>query len=107
MEKLGDAFENDLKAIKILEKAYPDKRNLDLADAYSDIADAYLGLENIDETQKYLNHAFKILDSMIKKTSEYYYLPCSTLASLLEALQDYENAEHMYLHTAQLMVDLF
>ncbi len=73
------------------------------ADAYSDIAYAYLGLEDVDETQKYLNYAFEILDNMVKETSEHYYLPCSTLASLLEALQDYENAEHMYLHTARLM----
>lgn len=104
MGKLSDAVENDLKAIKILEKAYPDKRNLDLADAYSDIADAYLGLENVDETQKYLNYAFEILDDMVKETSEHYYLPCSTLASLLEALRDYKNAENMYLHTVNLML---
>lgn len=104
MEKLSDAIENDLKAIKILEKAYPDKRNLDLATAYSDIADAYLGLEDIDETQKYLNYAFEILDNMVEETSEYYYLPCSTLASLLEAFQDYENAGNMYLHTVNIML---
>ena len=46
------AIEYDLKAIKILESAYPDKRNLDLANTYSDIADAYFVSEDYKKNRR-------------------------------------------------------
>lgn len=91
-------------ALRIYESAYPDKKNLDLAQTHSDMADAYLQLGDADKTMEHLNEAFAIYDCLLPEDARQYLMPCSTLANLLVAMQDYERAEEQYSHVIWLML---
>lgn len=92
-------------ALHIYEVAYPNHMNLDLAQTHSDLADAYLCLGNIEMVEKHLNEAFAVYDNLLPENARQYLQPCSTLANLLVAVGDYENAETQYSHIIWLMLE--
>lgn len=92
-------------ALRIYEAAYTDHMNLDLAQTHSDLADAYLRLGNIEMVEKHLNEAFAVYDNLLPENAHQYLQPCSTLANLLVAIGDYENAETQYSHVIWLMLE--
>lgn len=92
-------------ALKIYEKAYPDHLNLDLAQTYADLADANLRLGNTERVMEYLSEAFSIYERMIPENSFQYITPYCTLANLLVALEDYDNAVTNYSHILWLLLE--
>lgn len=92
-------------ALCIYEAAYPDHMSLDLAQTHSDLADAYLRLGKIEMVEKHLNEAFAVYDNLLSENARQYLQPCSTLANLLVAVGDYENAETQFRHVIWLMLE--
>ena len=91
------------KAIKILEKTYEGQRNLDLAQSYSELADAYLQLGMIDETQEQLNKCFAMYDDWIEEDSYHYIQPYSTLGKLFYTTNDLPNAEAIFTYVINIL----
>ena len=98
-----DAIPYHTKAIAILEAAYPEQRNLDLAQSYSELADAYIQLGMVDETQEQLNKCFAMYDDWIEEDSHHYVQPYSTLGNLYYLTGDLSNAETMFLYVVNLL----
>ena len=103
-DKLEKAIPNYIQAIDVLEKVYQGEKNLDLAQAYSEIADAYVRLGMFDETSEKLDKCFTMYDGLVSQNSYRYIQPYSTLGTLFEALGDYESAEVQYRHVIQLLL---
>ena len=91
------------KAIKILEKTYEGQRNLDLAQSYSELADAYLQLGMIAETQEQLNKCFAMYDDWIEEDSYHYIQPYSTLGKLFYTTNDLPNAEAIFTYVINIL----
>ena len=103
-DKPEKAIPNYIQAIDVLEKVYQGEKNLDLAQAYSEIADAYVRLGMFDETSEKLDKCFTMYDGLVSQNSYRYIQPYSTLGTLFEALGDYESAEVQYRHVIQLLL---
>ena len=91
------------KAIKLLESTYAGQRNLDLAQSYSDLANAYLQLGKIDETQEQLNKCFAMYDDWIEEDSYHYIQPYSTLGKLFYITHDLPNAETIFTYVINIL----
>ena len=91
------------KAIKILEKTYEGQRNLDLAQSYSELADAYLQLGMIAEIQEQLNKCFAMYDDWIEEDSYHYIQPYSTLGKLFYITNDLPNAEAIFTYAINIL----
>lgn len=92
-----------IKAINILENVYQGEKNFDLAQSYSELADAYIRLKMIDETKKQLNKCFEMYDGWIEQTSYRYIQPYSTLGTIYYYLNDLANAKTIFLHVIDLL----
>ena len=92
-------------ARRIYEKAHPDHLNLDLAQTHADLADAHLRLGNTDKVMEYLSEAFSIYERMLPDNAFQYIAPYCTLANLLVALEDYDNAVTNYSHILWLLLE--
>lgn len=99
----NDAIPYHKKAIEILENAYPGQRNLDLAQSYSELADAYMQLGMTDETQEQLNKCFAMYDDWIEEYSHRYVQPYSILGNLYYYNNDLPNAETMFLYVVKIL----
>lgn len=92
-------------ALKIYKTAYPDRLNLDLALTHADLADVYLREGDCDQAMEHLNEAFTIYNQMLPENAHQLMYPYSTLANVLTALGDYENAITNYSHVMWLMLE--
>lgn len=92
-------------ALKIYKTAYPDRLNLDLALTHADLADVYLREGDCDQAMEHLNEAFTIYNQMLPENARQLMYPYSTLANVLTALGDYENAITNYSHVMWLMLE--
>lgn len=92
------------RALKIYESTHPDQINLDLALTHADLADAYLREGDCNRVMDHLDKAFTIYNQMLPETAHQLMYPYSTLANVLTALEDYENAITNYSHVMWLML---